>query len=92
MDDACDFMPGNARILNAGPAILREHVAVANTTGLHLDENLPRTGLRNLPLDDLEISSRFGNLRNFHWCDSDSCSCHTASFFVRHHPGFIVPY
>ena len=54
VDDADDFMSGNAGILNSGPlAFLREHVTVANATGLHLDAHLSCTRLRNLALDDL---------------------------------------
>jgi hypothetical protein len=87
INDACDFVSRNARILNARPqAFFREHVTVANTTGLYLDAHLSWTRLRNLALDDLEISSRFGNLRNLHWCrlwfDRDSERCHESSQFV----------
>ena len=58
IDDARHFMSGNARILNSGPhAFFREHVAVANSTGLHLDAHLPWPGLGNLALDNLEICS-----------------------------------
>src|ERR1700726_3066784 len=55
----CHFMSWNAGILNAGPsAFFREHVTVADTTGLHLDAHVSYTRLRNLALDDLEICSR----------------------------------
>ena len=77
IDDTRDFMSWNARILNAGPlAFFCEHVAVADAAGLYLDAHLPRARLRNLALDDLEIGSRFRNLRHFHWRDCDFCSCH----------------
>ena len=59
IDDARDFVSRNAGILNSGPrAFFREHVTVANATGLHLDAHLSCTRLRNLALDDLEICSR----------------------------------
>ena len=41
IDDARDFVPRNAGILDSSPrALHREHVAVANPTGLHLDQHL----------------------------------------------------
>src|SRR5262249_10519267 len=81
VDDPRDFVSWNAGILNSGPsAFLREHVTMANTTGLHLDADLSPTRLRNLALDDLEISSPFRNLRHLHWCYCDFCSCHKPSF------------
>src|SRR5271165_6846334 len=80
IDDARDFVSWNAGILNSGPsAFFREHVAVANTTGLHLDTHVSDTWLRNLALDDLEIGSRLRNLRYLHCCYCDSC-CHKSSF------------
>src|SRR5438046_1729973 len=80
IDDARDFMPWNARILNSGPrALFREHVTVADAAGLHLDEHVSCAWLRNLSLDNLEIGSRLRNLGHLHWCDCDSCSCHNAS-------------
>src|SRR5260370_41279087 len=75
IDDARDFVPWNAGILNSGPgAFLRQHVAVANTAGVHLDAHLSCTRLGKLALDDLEIASRLGNLRHFH------CRCHKSSY------------
>ena len=77
IDDACDFVPGNAGILNSRPGtFFREHVTVANTTSLYLDPHLSCTRLRNLALDDLEIRSGPGNLRRFHCCYCDCCRCH----------------
>src|SRR5262249_5469570 len=61
IDKAHDFVSGSTGILNAGPlAFFREHVAVANPAGLHLDQHLASTGLRNLALDDFKICSRLG--------------------------------
>ncbi len=77
IDDAGHLMSGNARILNSGPcALFREHITVAHTTGLHLDPHVSCTRLRNLALDDLEISSGTGDLRYLHRCYCDCCSCH----------------
>src|SRR5262249_42709661 len=74
INDARDFVSRNAGILNAGPlAFLREHVAAAHATGLHLDAHFPCTRLWNLALDDLEIGSRLGNLRRLHH------GCHESS-------------
>jgi len=57
IDDASHLMPRNAWILDPGPRpFFREHVAVAHSTGLHLDSHMSCTRLRNLPLDDLEIT------------------------------------
>jgi hypothetical protein len=43
-------------ILNAGPqAFLREHVAVAHATSLHLDSHVSFTGLGNFALDNLKL-------------------------------------
>jgi hypothetical protein len=35
--------------------------------------------LGDFALDDLEIASRFGNLRHFHWSYCESCCCHKSS-------------
>src|SRR5262249_37961132 len=62
-------MSGNARILNSGQkTFFREHVTVANATGLHFDAHFSRTGLRNLALDELEIASGLGDLGHLHLC------------------------
>src|SRR5215475_85978 len=62
-------MSGNARILNSGQkTFFREHVTVANATGLQFDAHFSRTGLRNLALDELEISSGLGDLGHLHLC------------------------
>src|SRR5713101_6411481 len=42
IDDACDFVPRNPRILNSRPeAFFYKYVAVANSAGLYLDAYLP---------------------------------------------------
>ena len=74
-------MSWNARILNAGPlAFFREHVTVADTTGLNLDAHFSRTRLGNLAFENLEIGSRLRNLGRLHRCYCDFRSCHGASF------------
>ena len=81
IDDARDFVSRDAGILNSGPkAFFREHIAVADATGLHFDAHLSRHRRGNLALDDLEIGTGLGNLRCLHWCDCEFCSCHCASF------------
>jgi hypothetical protein len=69
IDDARDFVAWNTGIFNAWPrAVFRERVAVADATGLHFDEHVSWTRLRNLALDDLKISARLGDLYCLHWC------------------------
>jgi hypothetical protein len=80
IDTANDFVSGNAWILNAGQrAFFRQHVAVADAAGLHLDAHLTRAGVRNLALDYLEICPRRRNLRHLHQRYCDFCRCHNAS-------------
>jgi len=82
IDDAGDFVAGNAWILNAGPLpFFREHVTVADTTGLNLNAHLSRSRVWNLTLDNLKICARVRNLRHLHWRYSRPCSCHHASSF-----------
>ncbi len=67
IDDTGDFVPWNARILNAGPRpFLNQRVAVADATGLDLDANVSRTRLRDFALDNLKIASWALNLGYFH--------------------------
>ena len=67
VDDASDFVSGNAGVLNSGPgAFYRQHVTVADAAGLHLDADVPCTRLRNVALDDFEACARLGNLRYGH--------------------------
>jgi hypothetical protein len=81
IDDADDFVPWNAGILNSGEmAALRERVTMANSAGLHFDANLSRFGFRDLTFDELEFCSRPGNLRGLHRSYGNSCGCHGISF------------
>jgi hypothetical protein len=83
IDDARDFVSRNTGILNSWPsAFFREHVTVADPAGLHFDEHLSRTRLRNFVLDDLEIASRLGDLYCLHWCWSNFCRCHKSSLEI----------
>ena len=55
VDDAGDFMAGDARKLDARPdPVLRHGVAVLDATRLDLDAHGSRAGLGNLVLDELE--------------------------------------
>src|ERR1700741_4209108 len=50
------FVAWNSGVLDSGPqAFLREHVAVANAAGQHLDAHLSRIRLRDFALDDLKV-------------------------------------
>jgi hypothetical protein len=80
-DDTRHFMSWNAGILHAGPgAFFRERVTMAHATGLHLDPHVSCTRRGHLVLDDLKICSWLRNLRHLHWCNGDSCRCHTSSY------------
>src|SRR5262249_18996543 len=81
IDDACDFVPWSAGILDSGQsAFFGERVAVTNTTSMYFDAHLSGTRLGNLALDDLEVSSSFWNLRYLHCCWCGCCRCHKSSF------------
>src|SRR5438093_12887953 len=81
INDAHNFVSWSAWILNSGPrAVFREHIAVADTASLHLDAHLPCIWGGNLAFDDLEIGSRFRNLRYLHGCCCDFCRCHNSSY------------
>ena len=75
IDDAGDFMAGNARILDAGPMTqLGKRIAVANAAGLDANANLAGAGLGKLLLDEFECSAGGGNLHGTasdcgHWAD-----------------------
>jgi hypothetical protein len=85
INDAHDFVPGNAWILNSGPqAFLREHIAVTHATGLNFNAHFACARLGNLTLHDLKGGAGFGNLCDLHcrwfgfWRDSQRC--HMSSF------------
>jgi hypothetical protein len=57
IDNARNFMSWNTGKLNSGSqSLFREHVTVANATGLHLDPHVSCTQFRDLAFDDLEIA------------------------------------
>ena len=67
VDDAGDFVAGNARERDPGPESLdRQHVAVADPAGFDADADLPRTGLRDVSLDDLELRAGFRDGKGAH--------------------------
>src|ERR1700722_18752911 len=69
IDDAHNFVSGNAGIFNSGQAaFFCEHIAVANTTGLHLDTYFSCARIRNLTLNNFEISAGPGNPCGLHCC------------------------
>jgi hypothetical protein len=70
---ARDFVPGNARILNTGKqSLLREHIAVTDAAGLHLQAHIAPAGLRNFAFDDFKRPVGFGNLHYAHLCHDSS--------------------
>ena len=80
IDDASHFVSWHARILNARPPFFCEHVAVTDSARLYLDAYVPLQRLRNFTLNELEIPSRFLNLRHLHQRDRGFCSTHIASY------------
>src|SRR5438093_10993562 len=59
IDNSCDLVSGNARILDSRPVTLfRQRIAVAQAASLNSDANLPRTWLRNLSLHHFKRSAR----------------------------------
>src|SRR5260370_29292981 len=77
VDHPHDFVARNTWVLNPRPSsFFDEHVAVTDATGPHFDAHVSRAWLRPLSLDDLEISSWFGNLHHLHWRYRHSCCCH----------------
>jgi hypothetical protein len=68
VDDARYLVSWNTRVLNSRPrAFFCENVTAADATGLYLDPHVSRARLRHLSVNDLEICSRFRNLRRLHW-------------------------
>jgi hypothetical protein len=69
IDYAGYFVSGNAGILNPWQQpFFGQHVAVADAASLHLDADLPCSGLGNLALDQLEIRPGFWNHSYLHCC------------------------
>ena len=67
IDNAGDFMPRHARILDARPqAFLGHSITVADAAGFNFDPHLAGTGFGNFPFDDLKGSICSGHLRHTH--------------------------
>jgi hypothetical protein len=67
VNHARHLVPRHTRIrYTRPPAFLRQHITVANSASLHLDANLPRSGLRNLSLHHFKFSTRLWHLHRFH--------------------------
>ena len=68
VDEADDFVSGNARILNPGEeAVLGEDVAVADAARLDFDADLAGARLRDIPLDEFERTLGGGDLNGAHF-------------------------
>jgi hypothetical protein len=62
-----DLVSRNARVRNAGKQrFFRHHITVANPARLNANPDLSWPRLRDLTLDDFEISPGFGYLYGFH--------------------------
>src|SRR5207245_10998693 len=67
VDGASDLVPGDARILDAGPeSELGKGVTVTDAARLDLDAHGSGTGLGDLALDELEGGIRTSGLRDTH--------------------------
>src|SRR5664279_355745 len=53
---------------------------LADSASLHLDTHLACARRGNLAVNDLEICSGLGNLRDFHSCYGSCCGCHESSY------------
>jgi hypothetical protein len=68
VDAACDFVSGNAWILEAGPmAFFDERVAVADAAGFDFNPDLSAAGFGNVPFDEFEITAGFADLDSLHF-------------------------
>src|SRR5262249_29736727 len=73
INHAHHLMSWNTWVLNSRPrAFFRESVTAADATGLYLHPHVSRARIRHLAVNDLEFSSRLGNLRHLHRC---ACDC-----------------
>jgi hypothetical protein len=60
-------MPGNPRILDAGPVTLfDESITVTDATGFDFNTNLTASRLRNGTFHEVKISACFADLNRFH--------------------------
>lgn len=67
VDHAGDFMARNAGVLEAGPMpLLHECVAMADATGFDADADFSGTGIGDVSLDDLEVTTGAAELNGSH--------------------------
>src|ERR1700680_2340267 len=60
--------PATARARNPREnAFLGDHIAVADSTGLHANPHVSRARFRNAALHDFKVRSRFRHLHGFHF-------------------------
>src|SRR5712692_9375946 len=68
IDHSGHLVSGNARVRNAWEkAFLGDHIAVTDSTGLHVNPHMSRARLRNFALHDLKVRSRLRYLHGFHF-------------------------
>jgi len=68
VDDAGNFVAGNARVLDAGEnTVFGEMVAETDAACLDLDTHLSGAGLGDFTFDEFEIAASFGNLDSLHF-------------------------
>jgi hypothetical protein len=81
IDVSRDFMTWHTWIRKPRPeTFFDKHVAVANAARFYFHAHLPSARLRKNTLDQFLISTRLTDLRRLHWCNGDSCRCHTSSY------------
>src|SRR5258708_37800557 len=62
VDAAGNFVPRNARVLDAGPiTFLDQRIAVADAAGFDLNTDLVARRLGNISFDNFEITARFAD-------------------------------
>src|SRR6185295_18188680 len=86
-----DLVSGDTRIRNAGEeALFDDHITVADSTGLNADPDLSWPYLRDLPLDNFEVSTSSGNLNSFHLWHSASPSTSSWRSYAAHRKHALV--
>jgi hypothetical protein len=75
VDAAGNFVPRNARVLDAGPiTFLDQRIAVADAAGFDFNADLVARGLGNISFDEFEVAAGFADLNCFHFRHSASLS------------------
>src|ERR1700680_2632408 len=73
IDDSCNLMTRNTRVLNPGPLIFSgQLIAVADSTCQDSHPHVPSTGLWYFALDQFERTAGFADLRSHHLFHSES--------------------